>query len=41
VIQAVELHEAQLVPQAVHDPEAAVKMNPEPQEDKILKVPPT
>jgi len=41
VIQAVELQVAQLVPQAVQLPEAAVKINPEPQADKILKDPPT
>jgi len=41
VIQAVELQVAQLVPQAVQLPEAPVKMNPEPQLDKILKAPPT
>jgi len=41
VIQLVELQVRQLVPQAVQDPEAAVKMNPEPQLDKILKDPPT
>lgn len=41
VMQAVELQAAQLVPQAVQLPEAAVKMNPEPQLDKILRLPPT
>jgi len=41
VMQAVELQVAQLVPQAVQLPEAAVKMKPEPQADKILKLPPT
>jgi len=41
VIQLVELQAAQLVPQAVQLPEAAPKMNPEAQLDKIVKDPPT
>jgi len=41
VIQAVELQTPQLVPQAVQLPEAPVKINPEPQVDKMLKDPPT